>query len=64
LETVVKASRVHRQLAETEGRAEDRIHAGHHSILGYDPTAKPTTLADRMRSYRQRLGLSIKEAAL
>ena len=32
-------------------------------FLGYDPTPAPTTLADRMRSYRQRLGLSIKEAA-
>ena len=33
-------------------------------FLGYDPTPEPTTLVDRMRSYRQRLGLSIKEAAL
>ena len=33
-------------------------------FLGYDPTPEPTTLADRMRSYRKRLGLSIKEAAL
>jgi len=33
-------------------------------FLGYDPTPEPTTLADRMRSYRRRLGLSIKEAAL
>ena len=32
-------------------------------FLGYDPTPEPTTTADRMRSYRQRLGLSIKEAA-
>ena len=33
-------------------------------FLGYDPTPEPRTLADRMRSYRQRLGLSITEAAL
>jgi hypothetical protein len=33
-------------------------------FLGYDPTPEPRTLADRMRSYRKRLGLSITEAAL
>jgi len=33
-------------------------------FLRHDPSPEPTTLPDRMRSYRQRLGLSIKEAAL
>jgi hypothetical protein len=34
------------------------------AFLGYDPMFAVATLAHRMRSYRQRLGLSIKEAAL
>jgi transcriptional regulator with XRE-family HTH domain len=33
-------------------------------FIGFDPSPEPATLADRMRSYRQRFGLSIKEAAL
>jgi len=36
----------------------------HLRFLGYDPIPEPTTLADRMLSCGQRLGLSIKEAAL
>ena len=32
-------------------------------FLGYDPIPEPTTLAERMRAYRQRNGLSIKKAA-
>ena len=34
------------------------------AFLGYDPMPEPTSLADRMRAYRVRTGLSIKEAAL
>lgn len=33
-------------------------------FLGYDPAPVPTTLTERMRAYRIRLGLSIAEAAL
>jgi transcriptional regulator with XRE-family HTH domain len=33
-------------------------------FLGYDPGPAPTTLTERMRAYRIRLGLSIAEAAL
>lgn len=32
-------------------------------FLGFDPAPEPVTLADRMRAYRMRAGLSIKEAA-
>ena len=32
-------------------------------FLGYDPIPVPTTLGERMRVYRLRNGLSIKEAA-
>ncbi|MBT2324617.1 helix-turn-helix transcriptional regulator, partial [Variovorax paradoxus] len=34
------------------------------AFLGYDPMPAPTTLAERMRAYRHRFGLSIKAAAL
>jgi monooxygenase len=33
------------------------------AFLGYDPSPEPATLADRMRTYRRRFGLSINEAA-
>ncbi len=33
------------------------------AFLGYDPMPAPTTLAERMRAYRHRFGLSIKAAA-
>ena len=33
-------------------------------FLGYDPAPEPVTFADCMHSCRQRLGLSVKEAAL
>jgi transcriptional regulator with XRE-family HTH domain len=32
-------------------------------FLGYDPTPEPTTLPERMRHYRRKNGLTIKEAA-
>jgi transcriptional regulator with XRE-family HTH domain len=32
-------------------------------FLGYDPTPEPTTLPERMRDYRRKNGLTIKEAA-
>ncbi len=32
-------------------------------FLGYDPAPAPTTLTERMRAYRSRLGLSIADAA-
>jgi transcriptional regulator with XRE-family HTH domain len=32
-------------------------------FLGYDPTPEPTTLPERMREYRRKNGLTIKQAA-
>ena len=34
------------------------------AFLGYNPAPPPQTLTERMRAYRYRHGLSIKEAAL